>query len=171
MQGGRSRHDTQVRGGFVLGASLNALQKRKPQNSATYLVIQRMVYSSVWCERKHMTGKKNNPLIVKWESQVRKGMLDFIVLLCLEKQEYYGYELVRATKTTAELDISEGTIYPLLNRLKNEGLITSRWVEMEAGIPRKYYRLTAKGRSLLPEMKASWQQLGVSLHRLMEDNR
>ncbi|HUU46778.1 MAG TPA: PadR family transcriptional regulator [Acidobacteriota bacterium] len=118
-----------------------------------------------------MTGKKNSPLIVKWESQVRKGMLDFIVLLCLEKREYYGYELARATKTTAELDISEGTIYPLLNRLKSEGLIASRWVEMEAGIPRKYYKLTAKGRGLLPEMKASWQQLSVSLKRLMEDNR
>jgi PadR family transcriptional regulator PadR len=98
-------------------------------------------------------------------------MLDFIVLLCLEKQEYYGYALARVTKTTAELDISEGTIYPLLNRLKSEGLVTSRWVEMEMGIPRKYYRLTAKGRSLLPEMKASWQRLSASLDRLMEDNR
>ena len=98
-------------------------------------------------------------------------MLDFIVLLCLEKQEYYGYELVRATKARAELDISEGTIYPLLNRLKSEGLIGSRWVEMEAGIPRKYYRLTAKGQSLLAEMKASWQRLRESLERLAEEDR
>ena len=118
-----------------------------------------------------MSSNKNSPLIAKWESQVRKGMLDFIVLLCLEKQEHYGYELVRAAKTTAELDISEGTIYPLLNRLKSEGLIASRWVEMEAGVPRKYYKLTARGRGLLPEMKASWRQLSVSLERLMEDDR
>jgi PadR family transcriptional regulator PadR len=106
----------------------------------------------------------------KWESQVKKGMLDFIILLCLSKKEFYGYELIKETKALAELEISEGTIYPLLNRLRREGQITSRWVEMDAGIPRKYYRLTAKGRHLLAEMKTSWQRFSVSLASLVGED-
>lgn len=107
--------------------------------------------------------------IGNWESQVRKGMLDFIILLCLRKREYYGYELIKAIKAATELEISEGTIYPLLNRLKNDGLISSRWEEKESGIPRKYYLLAEKGRSALAEAKRSWLAFNASLERLMEE--
>jgi PadR family transcriptional regulator PadR len=110
-------------------------------------------------------------LIRKWESQVRKGSLDFLILLFLCKKEYYGYELIKVIKETAELEISEGTIYPLLNRLKKEGLIASHWLEMDAGIPRKYYQITEKGTSALREMKLSWQQFSASLGSLMEESR
>ena len=105
----------------------------------------------------------------KWESQVRKGMLDFIILLCLERKEYYGYEMIKTIKETAEMNLSEGTIYPLLNRLKNEELISSRWVEMPTGIPRKYYQITDKGKKALVEMKNSWKQFNASLQSLMEE--
>ncbi len=114
-----------------------------------------------------------NPLeeemIRKWESQVRKGTLDFLILLFLRKKEYYGYELIKVVKETAELEISEGTIYPLLNRLKKEELIASSWREMEAGIPRKYYRITEKGIHALEAMGSSWQQFVSSLRKLIEE--
>ena len=104
-----------------------------------------------------------------WESQVRKGMLDFIILLCLRKREYYGYELIKTIMAASELEISEGTIYPLLNRLKKEDLVTSRWEEKESGMPRKYYGITPKGRAALAEVNKSWLKLNASLARLMED--
>jgi PadR family transcriptional regulator PadR len=107
--------------------------------------------------------------IAKWESQVRKGMLDFIILMCLAKQEFYGYELIKRIKDIAEINVSEGTIYPLLNRLKKEGLIASRWVEMESGIPRKYYQITTKGENILPGMKEAWKKFSLSIDQLMEE--
>ncbi len=107
--------------------------------------------------------------IAKWESQVRKGMLDFIILICLANREFYGYELIKRIKDIAEINVSEGTIYPLLNRLKKEGLIISRWVEMESGIPRKYYKITARGENILSGMKEAWKKFSLSIDQLMEE--
>lgn len=105
--------------------------------------------------------------ISKWESQLRKGVLEFVVLLCLREEEYYGYALIREVKTLTSLDISEGTIYPLLNRLKKEGLVVSRWVEQESGVPRKYYRVTEEGKCKLTEMETVWMNLHPSIQKLM----
>ncbi|MGD2086795.1 MAG: PadR family transcriptional regulator [Candidatus Aminicenantes bacterium] len=116
-----------------------------------------------------MSKKGRTEKIGKWESQVRKGMLDFIILICLEKREFYGYELIKAIKDTTEINVSEGTIYPLLNRLKNDEFITSKWVEMETGIPRKYYQLTPGGKKLLTNMKNSWKQFSSAVQQLMEE--
>lgn len=115
-----------------------------------------------------METENNKGFIDRWEVQVRKGILDFIILSFLLKQEYYGYQLISEIKNFIEMNISEGTIYPLLNRLKKEGLITSRWVEMESGVPRKYYRITAAGATTLVKMKNSWLQLNQSLQKLMD---
>ena len=115
-----------------------------------------------------MTEEKRS-FLSKWESQVRKGTLDYIILLCLKKREQYGYEMIKTIKSVAGMDISEGTIYPLLNRLKKNDLISSRWVEMETGIPRKYYQITKKGLRTLKEMKVSWNQFNNSLTLLSED--
>ena len=115
-----------------------------------------------------MTEEKGS-FLSKWESQVRKGTLDYIILICLKKREQYGYEMIKTIKSVAGMDISEGTIYPLLNRLKKDDLISSRWVEMETGIPRKYYQITKKGLQTLKEMKVSWDQFNNSLSLLSED--
>ena len=104
----------------------------------------------------------------KWISQLRKGLLDFLLLLCLRKKDYYGYELIREIKNSAEMDISEGTIYPLLNRLMAEQLVTSKWVEMGTGIPRKYYTITQKGIDSLADMKKSWIEININLNKLMD---
>ena len=107
--------------------------------------------------------------IGKWESQVRKGTLDFMILICLDKQEFYGYQLIKRIKEIIGMNISEGTIYPLLNRLKNDRYITSKWVEMESGIPRKYYTITEKGSEILVGMKEAWKNFSLSINQLMEE--
>jgi PadR family transcriptional regulator PadR len=105
--------------------------------------------------------------IVKWETQVKKGILDFIILLLLKESSKYGYELLEYIKQKTGYDMAEGTIYPLLNRLKDDGLIDSKWVEMETGMPRKYYSITAAGLSGLKNMKTFWISLVNNLEKLL----
>lgn len=81
-----------------------------------------------------------------WEKQIRKGWLELAILASLRDDRLYGLEILRRLETHSDLVLAEGTIYPILNRLKRDGLIESRWVESEAGHPRKYYWLTAPGR-------------------------
>lgn len=104
--------------------------------------------------------------ISNWETQLRKGVLAFIILSYLRKRKYYGYELISEIKKLIAINIAEGTIYPLLNRLKKDGLITSEWVEMEAGIPRKYYQITDFGAEILAGMKESWIDLNSAIQKL-----
>ena len=102
-----------------------------------------------------------------WESQIKKGTLEFIILLVLEKDEYYGYELIKKIKKTVDIDTSEGTIYPILNRLKKSGYVSSRWEHPDTGIPRKYYSITKAGRSALEEMKQSWITFSESIKNMI----
>ena len=81
-----------------------------------------------------------------WETQIRKGWLDLVILASLWKEKLYGLDILRRLEAHSDLLLSEGTIYPILGRLKRDGLIDSEWVESEAGRPRKYYWLTAPGR-------------------------
>jgi PadR family transcriptional regulator, regulatory protein PadR len=81
-----------------------------------------------------------------WETQVRKGWLELAILASLWEGQLYGLEIIRRLEMHSELFVTEGTIYPILGRLKRDGLIESKWVEPEAGHPRKYYWLTAGGR-------------------------
>src|SRR5712664_2476686 len=103
---------------------------------------------------------------VKWETQVKKGILDLIILLLLKKQEKYGYELLEQIREKTGYDMAEGTIYPLLNRLKDDKLIDSKWVEMETGMPRKYYTITPTGLSALEKMEAFWNTLANNIKNL-----
>lgn len=97
----------------------------------------------------------------------KERLAGFYNLALSPKKEYYGYELIRDINKFTEMDLSEGTIYPLLNRLKKEELISSNWVEMETGIPRKYYHITPKGREAMKTMKNSWIQITNSIQDLM----
>ncbi len=108
----------------------------------------------------------NRKFMEKWESQVRKGTLEFIILMYLRRNRYYAYELINDIRNTISMDIAEGTIYPLLNRLKKEGLITSQWIEMETGIPRKYYQINDLGIEIVDTMKQSWDDLNSSIRIL-----
>ena len=103
-----------------------------------------------------------------WRTQLRKGALELVLLLLLEREELYGYELVKRLKAAAEIDTSEGTIYPILSRLRKDGLIRSRWIEPESGVPRKYYRITEAGSAALEEMIDAWRSLSDSIGNLLE---
>jgi PadR family transcriptional regulator PadR len=105
--------------------------------------------------------------IGKWEVQLRKGVLEFVTLLSLDEREQYGFELISGIATRSGIEVPEGTLYPLLLRLAKDGLITSRLADGDGGAPRKYYSLTAQGRSMLQAMIPSWSRLAASVTRLL----
>jgi PadR family transcriptional regulator PadR len=103
----------------------------------------------------------------KWETQMRKGCLELAVLGTLWSERRYGLEILSRLEVESELVVSEGTVYPLLARLKEEGLLLSEWVEAEAGHPRKYYRLTPAGRRRATKMATLWARFAGSLTALL----
>jgi PadR family transcriptional regulator len=103
----------------------------------------------------------------KWEVQLRKGALELAILATLRSGRLYGLEILRRLAEGSRLEVPEGTVYPLLSRLKAEGWLDSEWVEAEAGHPRKYYRLTRAGRRHLLQMAAAWSRFAASLDGLL----
>ena len=99
----------------------------------------------------------------KWEVQLRKGCLELVILCCLWPGKLYGLEILRRLESDSELILSAGTLYPLLSRLKAEGLLKSEWVEGDAGHPRKYYQLTPEGRRRAVVMARMWTRFSNSL--------
>src|SRR5580704_9729480 len=104
------------------------------------------------------------------ETQMRKGMLVYCVLLLLKDGRVYTSEIIRALHA-AELIVVEGTLYPLLNRLAKDGLLAYEWQESEQGPPRKYYWLTDEGQHLLGELKEVYQKLNASINTLEEGTK
>jgi len=103
----------------------------------------------------------------KWEIQLRKGCLELAILASLWEGKLYGLEILRVVESDSDLIISEGTVYPLLSRLKALGLVRSEWVASDAGHPRKYYALTAAGRQRAMAMTEIWARLSSSMSRLL----
>ena len=106
--------------------------------------------------------------IAQWEAQLRKGGLGLAVLASLWRGRLYGLEMLKRLEASAGLKVPEGTIYPLLSRLKAAGLVTSEWVESEAGHPRKYYALTEQGRRHAREIAVAWFAFAEGLNGLLE---
>lgn len=98
-------------------------------------------------------------------SQMRKGVLEYCILSILSRKEAYASSILEELKT-ANMLVVEGTLYPLLIRQKNQGLLSYRWEESTQGPPRKYYVITDKGRDQLSEMDAAWQELVNSIETL-----
>ena len=92
------------------------------------------------------------------KAQMRKGVLELCILSILSQNDAYPTEIIDKLKET-KLVVVEGTLYPLLTRLKNTGLLTYRWEESTSGPPRKYYKLTEIGAQYLKELKVSWDDL------------
>ncbi len=103
----------------------------------------------------------------KWEVQLRKGCLELAILAALWEGKLYGLEILRRLEIDSDLIVSEGTVYPLLSRLKALGLVRSEWVESDAGHPRKYYTLTAAGKARAREMTAVWARFSSSMEKLL----
>ncbi|MBR6423794.1 MAG: PadR family transcriptional regulator [Bacteroidales bacterium] len=100
-------------------------------------------------------------------SQMRKGVLEYCILSILDKQESYASSIIDSLKE-ANMIVVEGTLYPLLIRLKNQGTLTYRWEESPQGPPRKYYCISEDGRMLLREMDASWNDLVETIKTLKQ---
>jgi len=99
------------------------------------------------------------------DSQMRKGILTYAVLLLLKNGKVYSSEIIQALRK-AELIVVEGTLYPLLSRLSKEGLLAYEWQESEQGPPRKYYWLTEDGKRLLVSLKVTYEKLHSSIQAL-----
>ena len=104
------------------------------------------------------------------KSQMRKGMLEYCILLLLHQQEAYASDIIVRLKE-ASLIVVEGTLYPLLTRLKNDGLLKYEWVESTQGPPRKYYSLTPDGEHFLGELETAWQQLSDTVFFLSTNKK
>ena len=92
------------------------------------------------------------------KAQMRKGVLEYCILLVIDGKPLYASDIIQALKE-AKMIVVEGTLYPLLTRLKNAGLLAYRWEESTQGPPRKYYELTDSGRQFLGELEGSWGEL------------
>ncbi len=101
------------------------------------------------------------------QSQMRKGVLEFCILSIIRQGEVYPSDIVEKMKN-ANLHILEGTLYPLLTRLKNAGYLTYRWVESNSGPPRKYFVMTDSGLSFYAELEKTWKELADAVHALTQ---
>ena len=99
------------------------------------------------------------------KSQMRKGMLEYCVLLLLRRRSSYASDIIHRLKD-ADLLVVEGTLYPLLSRLKNDGLLAYEWQESTQGPPRKYYMLTADGERFLSELDTAWGEIANTVNIL-----
>ena len=102
------------------------------------------------------------------KAQMRKGVLEFCILSVLKDGEAYTSDILETLKD-AKMLVVEGTIYPLLTRLKNEGLLSYRWEESTSGPPRKYYELTETGKLFLTELSDTWAELQQAVNKVTSE--
>jgi len=106
-----------------------------------------------------------------WQAQLRKGLLDIAILNLLGHNQLHGYEIVQTFKQSEGLRIHEGNIYPILARLKADGLVTSYSKPSPDGPPRKYFRLTELGRETLIDMNEHWEQIINTIQHFRKGGR
>ena len=99
------------------------------------------------------------------KSQMRKGMLEYCIMLLLHKEPAYASDIIQQL-IVARLIVVEGTLYPLLTRWKNDDLLSYEWIESTQGPPRKYYKLTEKGELFLGELEVSWRELSDTVNHI-----
>lgn len=106
----------------------------------------------------------------KYESQMKKGVLDMLVLSLLRSEAKYGYQIIQEMKEKSDETflLKDGTLYPILYRLEDDGLVVSRWsVALEKQAPRKYYEITEAGLKALDEIEAIWKRISNGIARMM----
>jgi PadR family transcriptional regulator, regulatory protein PadR len=109
-----------------------------------------------------VAGETRDPL-----TELRRGVLEHCVLAVVRQNESYAYEIVRSLSAQGGLVTSEGTIYPLLSRLRRDGLVETTWRESESGPPRRYYRLTADGQRALDAFVGDWTRFTKAVNTLL----
>ena len=103
------------------------------------------------------------------QTQMRKGILEYCILSIIARDETYASDIIAELKK-AQLLVVEGTLYPLLTRLKNNGLLTYNWVESTSGPPRKYYSLSDEGRKVLAQLDTTWNELVFAVQTAVGKN-
>ena len=103
------------------------------------------------------------------KSQMRKGILEYCILTIISRREAYASDILEVLKA-ADLIVVEGTLYPLLTRMKNNGLLAYRWQESTDGPPRKYYQLTDEGSILLEDLKREWDAICLSINTIVDQH-
>jgi PadR family transcriptional regulator PadR len=106
-------------------------------------------------------------LMEKWEVQLRKGTLELAILAALQQRTLYGLELLKLLQSLPSTMITEGTLYPLLDRLKRDELVDAQWVQEGDSRPRKYYQLTPPGRQKLTDLTRLWRQSVTDIEWLL----
>lgn len=106
--------------------------------------------------------------IEKTKAQMRKGVLELCTLAIIAEKDAYASDIIDKLKSS-DLIVVEGTLYPLLTRLKNDGLLQYRWEESTSGPPRKYYQLTEMGESSLIMLKSSWDELTTAVDKIISE--
>lgn len=107
----------------------------------------------------------------RYERQMKKGVLEILVLKLLNEKEQYGYQLISELRSRSGeyFALKEGTLYPILYRLEDDGLVTSRWSEPKGKeVSKKYYRITEKGADVLKEAAALWKSFSVKVNGILE---
>jgi PadR family transcriptional regulator PadR len=104
------------------------------------------------------------------QSQMRRGILEFCILSVIRRGEAYPSDIVEEMRES-KLQVLEGTLYPLLTRLKNAGMLTYRWVESSSGPPRKYFSLTEQGETLYRQLEETWNELAHAVNALKNKDR
>ncbi|HUT23368.1 MAG TPA: PadR family transcriptional regulator [Sumerlaeia bacterium] len=104
------------------------------------------------------------PSLQNWKTQLRKGVLELCILNRLLRRECYGYDLVQDLKRVDVLQMREGTIYPILARLEEDGLVASHVETSSSGPPRKYVKITRDGEKAVEEMNRHWEQIRTAVH-------
>jgi PadR family transcriptional regulator PadR len=113
------------------------------------------------------TNDDETESLIQWAAQLRRGTLGLAVMAVLWSEKLYALEIQRRLGLIGALAVQQGTLYPLLNRLKRAGLLSSEWVEAEAGHPRKYYALTPKGREATTWMTRGWWGFSIGLNEIL----
>lgn len=103
------------------------------------------------------------------KAQMRKGILEYCILAILSREDSYAPKIIAELKH-AEMIVVEGTLYPILTRQKNQGLLSYRWEESPQGPPRKYYTITEKGREVLEQLDLTWQELINQIEAIRHKN-
>lgn len=107
----------------------------------------------------------------KFERQMKKGVLDMLVLKLLQNEPKYGYQIIQEMREKSDetFVLKDGTLYPILYRLEDDGLVVSRWEEGEGKkVPRKYYEITDKGQNALVEINDVWENISAGIAKIME---
>ena len=104
------------------------------------------------------------------KAQMKKGILEYCILAIIKRGEVYASDILEELKQ-AQLIVVEGTLYPLLTRLKNEGLLSYQWIESKSGPPRKYFQLTPEGNTFLNELEITWNELTDSVNQIIQKNQ